>query len=140
MDGFDADAFHNECDYFGPTVTVAGVTDGPIIGGFTYRPWQTPDMPGTCVAWDVGAFLFRVASDECRVTVFHHRPELITGSTIRYDGDTGPGWGDGDLNLLDSRGRSSNTSVGSQYEFHGHSLTQTSAGEFEIDDIEVYLV
>jgi len=149
LHGFDPEQFHDRCDHEGPTLTVALVTDGPIIGGFTTRPFFTPDeeLEEFVFLEDAGAFVFRMASDTPSVTVYRQREDLIAfGSAIRHSYESGPGWGHGDLYLLELAGRRFNNCLGSIYSFEKHKLCEMPGveygvdGQFSIDEIEVFLV
>ena len=55
-DGFNRRVFHQLCDNKGPTISVARVKNGPLVGGYTKVSWSS--------SWgrfksDITAFVFR---------------------------------------------------------------------------------
>jgi len=59
-DGFSADAFHDNCDDKGATLTVVETTDGHVVGGYTNCPWTRTG------GWHYAnkAFLFALRGDD----------------------------------------------------------------------------
>ena len=55
VDGWSFEKFHQLCDFKGATVTIATITDGRIIGG--YSPWSWGSMNGQYIN-DTSVFLF----------------------------------------------------------------------------------
>ena len=53
-DGFNRSIFHQLCNNKGPTITVARVKNGPLVGGYTKVSWSS----SIGVKYDITAFVF----------------------------------------------------------------------------------
>jgi len=80
-DGFDAAAFHRQCDGQANTVTVIKNTNGFIFGGFTSIPWSSSDG---FYETDNSAFLFSLtnpSNTSFKLKVFDPQYAVVHNST-----------------------------------------------------------
>jgi len=135
-DGFDAQAFHNRCDFKGPTLVVCKSAYGRIFGGFTSKGWsQKEDFVA-----DDKAFVFSL-TDKKKLT------PISPDCAIFASGEAGPIFGAGyDLficpnsNILEE----SHSNLGLTYDASGISGDPTTylggASKFLLEEIEVFKV
>lgn len=85
--GFEADAFHHKCNFYGNTLTIIKSQNGRIFGGFTEASWDSCSG----VKSDKNAFLFRLStsSESARVGVAKGKED----NAIYCCGKLGPTFG-----------------------------------------------
>ena len=61
-DGFKGEAFHQNCDFQGGTLSIIKSEMGKIFGGYTDIPWQSPENYG-CKEGHGNSFIFSLADN-----------------------------------------------------------------------------
>lgn len=84
-DGWRPKTFHQLCDGQGATVTVARVTGGPLVGGYTQAAWGSEGHGNFS---DATAFLFNNRTDAATITKFPIKPNQVA---VMHPTNMGPG-------------------------------------------------
>ena len=86
-DGFNSAVFHQLCDNKGPTVSVARVKNGPLIGGYTKISWSSSGGFES----DITAFVFNNLHND-KIAKFAVKADKAN-TAILHDSRFGPSFG-----------------------------------------------
>ena len=133
-DGFNGRVFHQLCNNKGPTISVARVKNGPLIGGYTKLSWSSSFGYKS----DITAFVFtNLHNDQFRKFAVK---DDRANEAVYHDSDFGTSFGNDDLHLLAWDNKDDNYSKGGCYEFSGQELTGAGQYMFSVEEIEVFAV
>ena len=138
-DGFNSAVFHRLCDNKGPTISVARVENGPLVGGYTKISWSSSGGYRS----DITAFVFSNLHND-QFTKFAVKFNAANRA-VYHGSHYGLWFGNGDLILLyygDTK--DNNHSIGSNYRFSGYELIGAEQirrdRKFSVEEIEVFAV
>ena len=131
--GWDPNTFHSYCDNRGPTITVAYLSDGRIVGGYNYNSWQLSN-------WSYVSSTNTLLFDD--YDKYNNKPGYQVYSSVNYTPYLSTFGGGHDFHINHSNrklqvyhwGFSNNNNVGPL----GQSYGQISYND--IRDVEVYSV
>lgn len=82
-------AFHTACDYFGPTLTLYGTTEGYVFGGYTSLSWTSLNYS----FYDKDAFIFSLTKGTVHLQKGESSMSVIQGL------ESMPSFGNGDIKV-----------------------------------------
>ena len=146
-DGDSIQTFHSKCDDQTPTLTIIQTTTNKRFGGYTERPWQSPNFAFSRVINnstknrpDPNAFIFSLDL----FTKYHTSDEH---KSIWSSFDHGPSFGDYsstgcDLCIADSCLNNNNSFVNTPNVYRTKFINELNFGtsNFKVKDYEVYLI
>ena len=135
-DGFEASAFHRQCDGKGATLTLVKTTEGHVCGGFTDQSWDSTS--GSVSSAD--AFLFSLTPAPEKFSLLVDKRETAMFCSV----STGAVFGHGpDLRISDrcNKPKSCRSELGKAYCRKGFKRTfLTGRSPFAVVEVEVFSV
>lgn len=123
--GFDAESFHNRCDYQGPTVIVAYNAAGFVYGAFTSQDYTEEEEEVN----DATAFLYSIPPN-------HSKPLKVAGVSGQRaftNGDGQPNFGA--LVFLDDDKPKIQSNPGTRFQFEAEAM---HGNDLALTELEVY--
>ncbi|XP_053388647.1 interferon-induced protein 44-like [Mercenaria mercenaria] len=144
-DGCKPKAFHDKCDYQGPTITVLYNTNGSVYGGYNPTSWNSDRNQYTCCT---DAFLFQLYyNGSPKANKFSLKSDRYQYA-IENNSNCGPTFGYTDLRTFtDTVSRSDSyfslnvkSKFNEDYDMQGLSAEEIYNDDWNVTELEVYKV